>query len=631
MAPFSLSTLKLSLTTTLTTLATGALLSCIMPGAFAASPATAETADVTVGGPLAVTFYLKSKHPVEAETEAFELQNPASGKYHKFLSREKFVEKYTASDSEISQVEATLQQLGYTVSYVFPNHLAIEAVAPVETVQNTLSVELKSFTDKGRTGIVPLSVPRIPLLLSDAVEAVGGLNSLSRRYPMHKTTSGLPAVAHTVPAKLTGGSPGDYLPSDFAKFYNLNPIYEGGITGKGSTLGIITLNDFKETDAYLFWHALGLKVNQSRITKVDVDGGVEAASNNTDGAGETDLDVEQSGALAPGAKLRVYIAPNVTDANYINAFEAAASDNLADTLSTSWGEPELFYFHVVGSQTPGNTALLKIYHQVFLEMALQGQTLYAASGDSGSFDTVRGCSPYGKPSPKNAVCNAPYAVDTPASDPLVTAAGGTTLPLSLLLNNGVRLSVKKEQAWGWDYISNQAAEQGLGAELGVPDVFSTGGGGGVSSYWLLPPYQLFTDGVTLTKPNQKFTVDIGSGPSVHYKLPADFPGRNVPDISANADPESGYIFLQDGYLFDFEGGTSFVAPQLNGTTALFVEALGSRVGQITPALYSFGEATTDRIRLGDNWGYQAGKGYDNASGLGSLDAAKLLIRLAIQH
>ena len=156
---------------------------------------------------------------------------------------------------------------------------------------------------------------------------------------------------------------------------------------------------------------------------MNVDGGTTIAPSDALGEGETDLDVEESGAIAPGANERVYVSPNNTNANFIDGFEAAASDNIADTVSSSWGQPELDFFTDIAAPTSSQTFLLDAFHDAFLEMALQGQTVFIAAGDSGSFDTVRGCPAFGTPSAKNPVCNAPYAVDHPSSDPLVTAAG----------------------------------------------------------------------------------------------------------------------------------------------------------------------------------------------------------------
>ena len=586
---------------------------------------TVKTSDVSIGNVLAVTFYLPINNTEEAEAAAAELQNPSSRSYHQFLSVSQFVNRYAASDAQVEKVEKILTGLGFTIQYVYPNHLAIEAISPTTNAASVLGLNLKSFTFKGRTGTASTTPVTLPSSLQGLIRGVGGINTMAHAHPMHIA----PAIAHStepkaVPSELTGGSPGDYLPADFANFYDVNPIYGSGISGRGSTIGIVTLNDFKPSDAYLFWKLIGLKVSQTRITKVNVDGGVTASTNNLDGETETDIDVEQSGALAPNANVRVYIAPNITNANFINGFEAAASENIADTVSTSWGQPELAFFFDIATKTPGETWMLQAFHDAFLEMALQGQTLYVASGDSGSFDTVGGCPVVGTPTAADPVCNAPYSVDSPSNDPLVTAAGGTTLPFSFALNDGTVLTVKHEQAWSWDYISTQAAEQGHGADIPVSAVFSTGDGGGVSTFWGLPSYQFFPPGITLSKPGQTFTENTGSGFVLQNVLKPFFLGRNMPDISTNADPETGYQYIEEDTLFDFLGGTSFVAPQLNGVTALFVEGLGHRVGQINPALYRLGESATTDIRFGDNWGYKADFGFDNASGLGTLDAAKLL-------
>jgi kumamolisin len=121
-------------------------------------------------------------------------------------------------------------------------------------------------------------------------------------------------------------------------------------------------------------------------------------------------------------------------------------------------------------------------------------------------------------------------------------------------------------------------------------------------------------------------------------LPGGFAGRNVPDISLNADPDTGYALPytsdQTGFsISNFNGGTSFVAPQLNGITALYTQALGHRVGLINVPLYQLlrsgnayagSEAPLRDITQGDNWVFDAGKGYDQATGVGVPDVAHLL-------
>ncbi len=150
----------------------------------------------------------------------------------------------------------------------------------------------------------------------------------------------------------------------------------------------------------------------------------------------------------------------------------------------------------------------------------------------------------------------------------------------------------------------------------------------------VPEYQRHTSGIRLSEPNQSIIFDdgSGSGPQDLLDLPAHFAGRNVPDISADADPESGYLLLStpDGGLLSGFGGTSFVAPQLNGVTALLVQATGGRLGLWNPMLYrfkrSFGESSHSPIRdiaAGDNWFYNGARGYEPGAGLGVLNVANL--------
>ena len=601
-----------------------------LPLAAASVPAAAAVSGpAAIGNSLAVTFYLPLRNPAAAEAAAQALQTPASPSYHKFLTLAQFLATYAPTKAQLASAEASLTQMGYTVSTVFPNRLAIEAVAPVTVLESTLGVNIRHQSANGISGLKPDRAPTIPASLRGIVSGVSGLNTLDRprSHLVHALTATAAARARPGATTLFPTGPGDFLPADFERNYDVTPLYAQGATGTGKTIGIVTLADFYPADAYNFWQQIGLKVSPTRITEVSVDNG-EGVPSEAAGEGETDIDVEQSGAIAPGANVRVYVSPNLTLANFIDGFEAAASDNIADTVSTSWGQAELDLF--VGETVQEAGSELQDFHTVFLEMALQGQTIFVASGDSGAFDTVEECPVTGStPTATTPICNAPYAVDNPSDDPLVTAAGGTTLPLNetiTLTSNGamLALSVPTERAWGWDYLSQEAAAQGQAAALPQSAVFSTGDGGGVSSYWAVPWYQASAANLQTTMPGQYFSKDTGSGPSIQVVLPANFAGRNMPDVVADADPETGYQFISEGQVVDGYGGTSFVAPQLNGITALFTQMLGARVGQVNPAIYGLGNQAFPDVAAGDNWGYNALAGYDQATGVGKLDAEKLL-------
>ena len=223
-----------------------AILAAFCAASVAAEAATPATAlDVSVGSPIALTFYLALKHPEAAEAKARSLQTPGSSDYHKFLTVSQFVDKYAVGAAELKQVEDSLENLGFTITYVYPNHLAIEAVATVGTTQQVLGVKLKQFEKDGHTGFASVTPVTIPATLRDSVRGVGGLNTMTHRHPMHRLKAlGLPAKALPTSGKLVGGTPGNYLPADFAKTYQVNPLYAFGVTGRGTTVGIVTLNTF---------------------------------------------------------------------------------------------------------------------------------------------------------------------------------------------------------------------------------------------------------------------------------------------------------------------------------------------------------------------------------------------------
>ena len=168
-------------------------------------------------------------------------------------------------------------------------------------------------------------------------------------------------------------------------------------------------------------------------------------------------------------------------------------------------------------------------------------------------------------------------------------------------------------------------------------IFPAGDGGGVSVFIERPFYQFLVPGIINSPSGQALFDESKKKPQLIFKLPANFPGRNVPDISLNADPDTGYIILytsdKNGLEVEqFIGGTSFVAPQLNGITALYDQGLGYRVGLLNNDLYNlvrFGAAYGGHnaplrdIKTGNNWGFNAHGGYDQATGVGVPDVANL--------
>ena len=269
------------------------------------------------------------------------------------------------------------------------------------------------------------------------------------------------------------------------------------------------------------------------------------------------LDIEMVLAVAQGLeKIIVYEGPNDSSNNgLLSIYQKIADDNTAKQISTSWGSPE---------RDIGKVAL-NADNQIFMQMAAQGQTLFAASGDNGAYDTPAGHS---------------LNVDDPASNPYVVGVGGTSLILDVSQN------YSSESVWN-DGLASRAA-----------------GGGGVSVVWPIPSYQIGVPGIA----SSRF--------------------RNVPDVALNSDPDTGYSVYYDGQWQE-DGGTSAAAPLWAAYLALVNEQRvldGKAVmGHMLPRLYAL-EATSSYlddfhdITQGNNFHYRAGPGYDNATGLGTINS-----------
>jgi kumamolisin len=597
--------------------------------------------------PLTVTVALRMRNSDEAEELLTAVHTPGSAKFHQFLTPEQFDARFGPNAADVAKVVAHLAKLGLTSQRSSSTTLTVTG-SPA-AFERAFSVSLHSFEvpahgrNFGYTFHAPLTRATIPDEISDSVMAVVGLDTHPSFHPRHEYLPKAIKPVHVVShSSGTTNPPGELTVADFAQYYDVLPLYKQNITGAGQTVGIVTLASFTPSDAFAYWGAVGLNVSSSRLKIVKVDGGSGAPSD-ASGSDETTLDVEQSGGVAPGAKMIVYECPN-TNQGYIDGYAKAIQSNAADSISTSWGFWEFYQgveFSPVTDPATGRTVgMTQAFHELFVRAALQGQSLFAASGDGGAYDVNRDLECNSETKPK---CSTPLTVDNPASDTAITAAGGTTLPVSFefCLNDACTppyfdITIPNERVWGWDYLDP------LCAALGAPDpiqcgIFPAGGGGGVSIDFPIPLYQLLIPGVQSSQPGQTWTLkkELDGVDPINVNLPAHFPGRNLPDISFNADPETGYIILYtsdvDGPEVLAGGGTSFVAPQLNGVTALLSQSLhGSRLGLLNYPLYALAltgqaykgpHAPLHVITDGDNWFYKGRNGYSPAAGLGTMDVA----------
>ncbi|MBS2023712.1 MAG: S8/S53 family peptidase [Deltaproteobacteria bacterium] len=553
---------------------------------------------------ITISIYLNLQHPDELARFIDSTVSPGPN-YHRFLTVDQFADRFGATDRQINKTIKALNKAGIAVSDIYPSHLVIRATGTVDQFNTFFGTSLHNFANGAHKYQAPAKSVVIPVDLADTIASVSGLSTQRQRQARHSHARTTANKAITLPQNSTStGIPGEFTVGDVADQYQVNPLYKLGIDGRGATVGIATLAGFDPKDAEHYWKAIGLKTKGGRIKQVHVDGGGDVSPDA--GSDETTLDVEQAGGMAPGADLIVYDAPN-TDAGFLDLFYKIASDNKVDSFSISWGDSEIFT--IANDVTDEFVAL----DQALMEAAAQGISVFASSGDDGAYDTTSALGPD---------FQKVLSVDSPSSDPYMTAAGGTTAAGDLPLTDTITLHFDKERVWGWSYLIPYVAD--------VSEIFSAGGGGGVSSFWPTPSYQQGVAGIKKTEKGQSLLDTDGND---YLDLPAKFAGRNVPDISLNGDPDTGFLLYYTGDGSGWTGGwggTSFVAPQLNGITGLMNQVEG-RVGFLNPQLYRLqGTNALNDVKAGDNWFYNGQKGYEPGAGLGSINATNLLTALLLQ-
>ena len=597
---------------------------------------------------MSVTVALKLRNTDQIESLLQSIYTAGSPGYRQFLSSQEFAAKFAPTADTIAKVTQHFQKAGLQVAQVTGTHLSVSGSAAA--MQAEFGVQLHAFqvaptaTNAGFIFHAPIGAPQIAAEIADAVQSVDGLDNRPHFRPHLSRSAALRngnfALIPPAPTPDAANAPGSFTVLDFAKHYDVNPLYHNGVDGKGVTIGIVTLASFTASDAFAYWQALGLTVKANRIHEVQIDGGSGPVSD-AGGSLETTLDVEQSGGISPGSQMFVYEAPN-TNQGFIDAFAKAIDSNKADTISCSWGEWEFFDLAAQGNVvtdpvTGRQTSSLRAENDLFVQAALQGQSMYVSAGDSGAYDATEFFFPPSWPPPVNSEV---LSVDDPAAQKWVTTMGGTTLAgpqtFAITKKKNLTINIPTEQTWGWDYLIPLC--NALSLDPISCQIYPGGGGGGVSAFVDLPFYQYGIPGIKTTAFGQTQLDYSQTPPAFVTTLAGGFSGRNVPDISLNSDPDTGYqvYYTDDQNQFTIQtgwGGTSFAAPQFNGVTALLDQALGRRVGLLNFALYDlvrFGvayqgnDAPLKDIKDGDNWHYNAHAGYDQATGLGIPDVSNLL-------
>jgi len=496
--------------------------------------------------------------------------NPFSPYFHEFITPQQFVSWYSPPNYVFTYIENLATQNGLVVNYTFP--MLIEATGTASSVDNFLTALQSAPADISQWILSGECIPIGYFYVSSRV------SMYKPQYKMlYLNTTNVNAVLSTnvtvingVPLQVRYHMAEIWLPKGLEFIYDELPLFNGytytGYTGKGVTIAIVdafgdfagayeaTFNSSYVPSKYVsvacndletFSEHFGLPYSPTQCGVIYPTGipvlTPQDISTAAGWAWETALDIEYAHTMAPGANILLVISPDSGDDLYVD-IEYVVNNSLANFISLSWGAYEdMFYY------PPPAYNLLYAYDEIFMQAAAEGVGVFAASGDSGAFDTYW------------LAYNMPMeaSVLNPASDPWVTGVGGTTLKgiISSMITSRI------EYAWDWNAH------------------YMWGSGGGYSFAFPETPGQALVH--IIYEHIYVYEPDLGV---VFYTIGH----RGVPDIAADADPFTGVFIVLNGVIPPYLiGGTSLATPLSTGMTATIQSYLGKSyvIGDLAPNLY----------------------------------------------
>ena len=566
-------------------------------------------------------------------------QNPASSLYHQWITPDQYAAQFGVADSDLAAAKSWLEQQGFSIDSISRSRNRILFSGTAAQVASAFGAPLHYYLtpatplQPAQKHFAPSADLTLPSALASSVLAIGNLSDF------HLLPHILRSAPQPAQPRFTSSQTGaHYLtPGDLATIYDITPAYSSGYTGSNQSIAVIGQSAVNLSDIANFQAAVNIPGKTPIVVLVPGSGTSEVYADGDEA--ESDLDLEYSSTIARGAQVYFVYTGNSNNFGAFNSIEYAVDEKIAPIISSSYGdcEPNLGQ----SSYTELNT---------FLEQAAsQGQTVVSAAGDSGSTDC------YGEY--KTVAQNEQLAVDFPASSQYVTGVGGTEFP-SADIGSGnntyfdaqsstdIVSSAKSyipEMVWNDDVA---ATADSCNAKVPVADCDPVAsGGGGVSIFTAQPSWQTGTiAGVAVPNNGKRMVPDIAMTASP-FNAPLAFctsdstfweSGQKASCTNGLRDSSSGDLTVG--------GGTSFEAPTFSALVAIINQAKNSTgQGVLNSTLYSlaatsayataFHDITSggNQCLSGTNYcaspgttDYPATTGYDEASGLGSIDFFNLL-------
>lgn len=552
-----------------------------------------------------------------AKRFATAVSTPGTAQYGHYLTAAQYRARFEPTSATVASVSSYLRSSGLKVGSVAAGRRYLTVAGTAKAAQRAFGARIERYNHQGRTVQAPASSLTVPSSLRSAVLTISGLDTTPKlNAPQHTSPAAPPSTGfrNARPCSTSYGQVKATYQADFKtklpKYGNttlpyavcgytgpqLRSAYENNstLTGAGVTVAITDAyaspTIAKDANTYAKAHGDGAYVAGQLYQTKPAKFTNQKACDPSGWYGEETLDVEAVHAMAPDAKIHYYASASCNDADFLDTLAQVVDDNDSQLVSNSWSDLE-------GNETPDNVAA---YEAVFVQGAAQGISFLFSSGDNGDEVAKTGLK----------------QVDYPASDPYVTAVGGTSDAI------GADGKFAFQTGWGTEKLT-------LNGNTWTSVGFTSGAGGGSSTLFNRPAYQ---DGVTTS------------------------PYRQVPDIGLDADPTTGFLVGQtQTFTTGVEygeyriGGTSLASPLMAGLTALTLQNRGGEgAGLLNPTIYKAGAAITDvkgkpadagnvrvdyansenaakgllySIRLfNKDSSLKVTKGYDNVTGVGSPNA-----------
>jgi subtilase family serine protease len=498
---------------------------------------------------VSVEIALPLRHQAKLARLTHQQTVPGSRHYHQWLNPNQFRHRFGATRGELRRLGTKFAASGLSVSAAGAQ--SVRVMGNAAAVNRAFSTRLVNV--RSANGTTSLAASR-PLVAPRVVRSMGGtVIDLSR-------TSHATPDSRRIPTNRLGAF-GPYWFTDLKQAYQFPKFgvpAQKGANGAGQTIGIVMSSAPSIKDANLYFSHE--KLATPTITVKKVDGGAPFDPN-SGGSFEVNLDVQQSGGMAPKAHIIVYNMKDLSNQDTFDAYKKVVDDNQADVVNSSFGECELL-FTAGYNNGQSFTGFLQAQHNLFLQGESQGITFVASSGDDGGLQCIsKSYAVHGK--------NGTFVVggNNPATDPAVTAVGGTNL-VTTFKKGSLNSAYVRENADA----DPQLPQDPFGIGKSVTGGFF-GSGSGPSAFFKEPAYQkTFTSNRSGMRETPDVSLHMGGCPVGSMRCGSE--------DSADAEVFGGDLV---GVV-----GTSASAPDFAGAVALYDQVHHSRAGNINPTLYKLG-------------------------------------------